>query len=255
MNEEQLINKIKELKTITPSNDWVLSNKTNLLGEEKGMDWSLFLRPALAGASLFAVMVAFNISQDSLPGEWLFTLKKITESKDTILCSKDEKTLRSFELAYKRLEELYLIAGSNEVKKIAPAINEFQSTIENVTKELSKVYVTGNEIDEELMSEASKLEETKVIVGQTLASEFGGDAWDGYDVAMARLRIKAADDLIIKLRLVALNEEDNGKLDQMSEDLGLAKDYLDNDDCNPAFKIISEVLTEISDLSKEKQIQ
>ena len=255
MNEEQLINKIKELKTITPSNDWVLSNKTNLLGEEKRTDWSLFLRPALAGASLFAVMVAFNISQDSLPGEWLFTLKKITESKDTMLYPKDKKTLRSFELAYKRLEELYLIAGSNEVRKIAPAINEFQSTIESVTKELSKVYVTGNEIDEELMSEASKLEETKEIVGQTLASEFGGEGWDGYEVAMARLRIKAADDLIIKLRLVILDEEDNNKLDQMSESLGLARDYLDNDDCNPAFKIISEVLTEISDLSKEKQIQ
>jgi len=255
MDEKQLINQIKQLKTITPDSDWILSNKTNLLGEEKHLNWSLFFRPALVGASLFAVMVAFNLSQDSLPGELLFTLKRLTENKDTMFYPKDKKTIRNFELAHKRLEELYLIAESNEVKKIAPAINEFQSTLEGVTKELSKVYVTGSEINEELISEANRLEEAKEIVGQTLASEFGGEAYDEYRIAMAHLRVKAAEDLIIKLRLAVLNEEDNNILDQMNEDLGLARDYLDSEDYNPAFEIISEVLTKISELSKEKQIQ
>ena len=255
MNEEQLINKIQQLKTVTPNNDWVLSNKANLLGEEKHLDWSLFFRPALVGASLFAVTVAFNISQNSLPGELLFTLKRLTESKDTMLCSKDEKTLRNFELANKRLEELFLIAESNEVKKIAPAINEFQLTIKDVAKDLSKAYITGSELHEDLIGEANKLEEAKEIVGRTLASEFGGESYDEYMVIMARIRIKAAEDLITQLRLVVLDEEDNNTLDQMSEDLELARDYLDNKDYNPAFKIISEILTEISDLSKGKQIQ
>ena len=255
MNEEQLINKIQELKTITPNSDWVLSNKNNLLGEEKHLDWSLFFRPALVGASLFAIMVAFNLSQDSLPGELLFTLKKLTEGKDTMLCAQDDKTLRSFELAHKRLEELFLIAESNEVKKIAPAINEFQLTIKDVTKELSKAYVTGNEIDEGLIDEANRLEEAKEIVGQTLASSIGGDDWDGYEVMMARIRISNIEDIITKLRLVSLNEGDNDKLDQMSEDLELARTYLDDSDYGPAFKIISESLIEIIGLCKEKQIQ
>jgi len=166
MEEQQLINQIKQLKTITPDNDWVLSNKINLLGEEQHFDWTLFLRPALVGASLFGIIVAFNSSQNSLPGEWLFTLKKITENKDTMLCSKDNKTLRNFELANKRLEELYLIAEGNEVRKIAPAISEFQSSVEGITKELSKVYVTGNEIDSLLIDEANKLEEAKEIVAK-----------------------------------------------------------------------------------------
>jgi len=255
MNEEQLINQIKQLKTITPNSDWVLSNKTNLLGEEKHIDWALFFRPALVGASLFAVMVAFNLSQDSLPGELLFALKRLTESKDMMLCSQGERPFRNFELAHKRLEELYVIAENNDVKKIAPAINEFQLTMEGVTKELSKAYVTGNEMNEELIDEANKLEEAKEIVGQTLASEFGGDSYDEYRVARAHLEIQLAENKIELLRLAELNEEDNDKLDQMNEDLELARDYLDNEDCNPAFKIISEVLIRISDLSKEKQIQ
>jgi len=52
-----------------------------------------------------------------------------------------------------------------------------------------------------------------------------------------------------------LDEEDNNELDLMNEELELAKNYLDNKDCSPAFRIISEVLIRISDLSKEKQIQ
>ena len=255
MNEEQLINKIQELKTITPNSDWVLANKKELLGEEKQMDWSFFFRPALVGASVFAVMVAFNFSQDSLPGELLFTLKKLTEGKDTMLCAKDNKTSRSFELASRRLEELYLIADSNEVTKIAPAISEFQSSIKEVTEQLSKVYITGGELGEVLMDEAGRLEEAKEIVGQTLASEFGGEVYDEYMIAMARLRIKAAKDIIVTLRLIELSEEDNSRLDQMSKDLDVAKEYIDNENYNPGFKIISEILIGISDLSKEKQIQ
>ena len=255
MNEEQLIKNLKQLKTITPDNDWVLSNKTNILGSENNFDWFLFLKPGLVGASLFAVMVAFNFSQDSLPGELLFTLKKISEGKDTIFCSNDQKPIRNFELANKRLEELYLIAGSNEIKKITPAINEFQSTIKNVTKQLSRVYVTGNKVDEGLIDEAKKLEETKEVVGKTLASEFGGEAYNEYKIAMARLRVKAAEDLITKLRLVNLDEADSNKLDDMNKELELAKGYLDGEDYNPAFKIISEILEKISMLSKEKQIQ
>ena len=255
MNEEQLINKIQELKTITPNSDWVLANKKELLGEEKRMDWSLFFRPALVGASVFAIMIAFNVSQDSLPGELLFTLKRLTEDKDTMLCANDNKTSRNFELANRRLEELFLIAESNEVKKIAPAISEFQSSIKDVTKELAKVYITGGEIGEALMDEASRLEEAKEIVGQTLASEFGGEVYDEYMIAMARLRIKAAEDILIKLKLITLDEDDNNRIDQMGEDLGLAKEYLDDKNYNPGFKIISEILIEISDLMKEKQIQ
>lgn len=255
MEEKDLINKIKQLKTITPDNDWVLSNKTNLLGEERQIDWALFFKPALAGVSLFAIILAFNLSQDSLPGEVLFTLKKLTEDKNTILCPKDEKPIRNFELANKRLEELNLIAESNDVKKIAPAINEFQSSIKDVTKELSKAYTTGNGIDQKLINEANKLEETKNVVGQTLASEFGGRAYDNYKIARARCEIQLAENKIGRLRLATLNEEDNAKLDQMNVDLKSAKDYLDKNNYNPAFKIISEVLVDISNLMKEKQIQ
>ena len=255
MEEKQLINKIQELKTITPDNDWVLSNKTNLLGEEKTFDWSLIFRPALVGASLFAVTIAFNLSQDSLPGELLFTLKRFAENKDTMLCSKDEKPLRSFELANRRLEELYIIAESNEVRKIAPAISEFQSTIKNVADELSKAYITGNDINAELIDEANKLEETKEIVGQVLASNIGGEAYDSYKIARARYEIQLAENKIEWLRLVVLDEEDNNTLDQMNENLESARDYLNDEDYTPAFKIISEILIRISDLSKEKQLQ
>jgi len=255
MNEEQLINKIKQLKTIAPNNDWVLANKTDLLGKERSFDWGFAFKPALVGVSLFAVVAAFNLSQNSLPGEWLFTLKKITEKGNIAFSSNDKKTIANFEIANERLKELTLITKNNDVRKIAPAINEFQSTIKDVTKEISKVYVTDKKVNDGLIKEADSLEKTKEVVGQTLASEFGGQAYDEYRVAMARVRIKAAKDLIKKLRLVDLSAEDNLKLDQMNDDLDTAKTNLENKEYNSAFKIISEILESISRIGKEKQIQ
>ena len=255
MNEEKLVNQIEKLKKIRPESDWVSSNKEKLLGSEKQLDWSLFFKPALAGASVFAVIVAFNLSQDALPGEMLFTLKKVAEQKDIVFSSEEERPVKNFELASQRLEDLYLIAERNEVKKISPALEEFQTKVEDVNEDLSKALVTHQEIEEDLIKKANKLEEKKKEVSKTLASEIGGQEWDDYEILFARAKIRNAENLIEQLRLVILNEEDLNRLDEMNKDLEKAKEYLNEDNCNPAFKIINEVWTEITKLSKEKQIR
>lgn len=252
MNEEQLVNKIKQLKTITPESDWVLANKKELLGEERTLDWSLFVKPALVGASAFAIFLAFNLSEDALPGEILFTFKKISEQKDAIMSLEEERPIHSLELANKRLEDLYLITERNEIDKISPALNEFQDEIEEATKEISKVVVTDKKINEDFFVKAEKLKETKKKVEKVLASELGGEKYDEYEIWIARAKIKDAEDYIEQLRLVDLSEEDNQKLDEMKLDLEKAKGYLSEEKYNSAYQIIDEVYSEISNMSKEK---
>jgi hypothetical protein len=257
MNEEKLVNQIEQLKEIRPESDWVSSNKKELLGEERNLDWSLFFKPALAGASVFAVIVAFNLSQEALPGEMLFTLRKIAEQKDIVFSSEEERSSRNFELAQQRLEDLYLIASRNDIEKISPALEEFQIKIEDVNNDLSKMLATNQEVEEGLIEQADQLEERKEIVSQTLGAKVLEDSQESneYEILVARAKIRNAENKIEQLRLVILSEEDIQKLDEMKEDLGKAKEYLNNDNCSPAFKIIDEVWTEISNISKEKQIR
>ncbi len=255
MNEEKLVNQIKELKTITPNSDWVLANKKELLGEEKSMNWNLLFKTTLVGASAFMFLAVLNISKNALPGDFLFALRKLGEKKSIVFSTPEERSLRSFELASKRLEELSLIAQNNEVKRISPAINEFQSTMEDVTREISRIYVTDQEINEDLIEKANELEEAKETVSRVLASEFGGEAYDQYEIGIARLKIKAAEDSVKQLRLIVLTEEDHNKLDEISSELELAKKHLDNEDYYSAFEIIDRSLEEIIQIKRDKQIQ
>lgn len=155
MIEKELIGKIKELRQIKPNQDWVFLTKNRILGETVGFGkkqaiadflpehkWTLSLlqvlrgfalKPAYAGAlAVFILFGLFGFAQNSMPGDYLYPLKKITERSQMFFASEEERQQISFELAQKRLEELVKIVEENQVQKLAPAINEFQASVSRI---------------------------------------------------------------------------------------------------------------------------
>jgi len=158
MTEKDFIAKIKQLRQIKPRKDWVLLTKSSILNQgfrravptTSGIGqifrWLVF-QPKMAYASLIILTLflsAFSFAQNSLPGEILYPIKKITEKGQAIFVSEAEKSKFNLELIDKRLEELTKVAETNQVKKLAPAINEYQASISEVAKNLTKEEIKNN---------------------------------------------------------------------------------------------------------------
>ncbi len=224
MTQEELIAKIKDLKAVEPSNDWVLSTKTRILGTETRAELFPFFKPVYAGLFCLLFLIGlFEVSQDSLPGESLYYLKKITEKSQVFLSSEAEKPSLSLAQANKRLEELDTIARKNEVQKLAPAIDEFQSKVSEAAKSLSRV----NKVDEQIVAQARKLDENKEKVEKSLATKIETD--DYYNALAAVVQREIAD-----LESKDLTEQEKAGLEQ-------AKQYLEQEDYTEALITILEI--------------
>jgi hypothetical protein len=190
MTNQLAIKQIKNLRKIKPRKDWVLLTKSKILGEERNVELFPFLRPAYAGMfCLLFVFGLFEFSQDSLPGESLYYLKKVSEKAQMILCSEAEKPRLNLELTQKRLEELSQIAQGNEVKKLAPAIDEFQANVSQTAKNLAKV----KKVDEKIVVLTKKIEEEKGKVEEVLATKIETEEYDDALGGLVELLISEAE--------------------------------------------------------------
>ena len=184
MNETELIQQIKKLKEIKPRKDWVLLTKKEILREETKFELFPFFRPVYAGLFLFLFVVSvFQLSQRALPGDVLYPLKRISEKAQAIFVSDKELPKYNLELANKRLQELTQIAKKNEVKKLAPAINEFQANVSEAAKNLAKV----QNVDKEIVEKAQRLEENKEKVEGVLGTNIGDEEYKEYENSLAKL--------------------------------------------------------------------
>ena len=164
MTEAQLIKKIKKLKAIKPRSDWVLLKKIQILGEERRIEIFPFLRPVYAGLfCLLFVVGLFEFSQQSLPGESLYYLKKITEKSQIIFSSEEQKPRINLELVNKRLDELDQIVQENEARKLAPALKEYKASVSEAVKNLTKAMTTTSDpvAIKEITEQTQKFEENK----------------------------------------------------------------------------------------------
>jgi chaperonin cofactor prefoldin len=168
MTEKELITKIQELRQIKPRKEWVFLTKREILGEETiettKFSWLEFFprflfQHKLAFVSLVligVVITTFGLSQNAVPGDLLFSLKKATEKAQTAFINKEEQPKVQLGLANKRLEELAKIAEGNQVKKLVPAIEECQASMSQAVK------IAGNikkpEEARKLVPEIKKLE-------------------------------------------------------------------------------------------------
>ena len=172
ITEKDLIKKIGLLRQIKPKKDWVVLVKKEILEEEPKINFSTVLKtlprlifsPKFVFAGILSVLIFFGIftsAQNSLPGDLLYPVKKVTEKARLIFVSGDEKQIAQIELANKRLEELSQIAQKNQVEKLAPAIEEYQASMAEAAKSLKKV-------TNEIVQKNQQLEETKAKIESSL---------------------------------------------------------------------------------------
>jgi len=207
--EKELIGKIRELRQIKPRKDWVVLTKSQILGQEPKILFFPFFKPVLATVTAFGILFGiFSLAQNSLPGDFLYSIKKITEKGQAVFVSEEEKPAFQFELANKRLEELTEIAQTNQVKKLPPAISEFQANMSEVAKSLAKV--KGQDV-EKIVAQTQKLEENKKKVEEVLATRIETKE---YDNAIAQL----VEGQIEELESQTLTEGQQELLEEAKED-------------------------------------
>ena len=210
MTEKELIGKIQEFRQIKPRKDWVLSIKTQILGENTGFTFFPYFKPALVGlVSVFVFIGLFGFSQNSLPGSFLYSIKKITEKSQAFFVSDEGKTDFAFNLADKRLEELTKIAENNQVNNLPQAINEVQASISEAVKNLS-----GS--DQKTLEKLAELGKNKQIAEQILAAQIDSAELDNAYTT-------TTDSLIKDLGTRTLTEKQQEILNQMKELFELGK--------------------------------
>jgi len=217
MNKNQLIQNLKELNQIQPRKEFIVSAKKEILGESPGFGLFSALKPVYAGLfCLFMVFGLFQFSQNALPGELLFQLRKITEKAQTMFTSEQERPTLSLFLANQRLMDLATIAEEDQVQKLAPAVNEFKLE----TVEAAKNLATITEVNEEIIVQVKQLEENKEKIEQVLATKIDTEE---YDNAVAQ---------IVEREILAL--EENTLTEEEQEILKGIKEYFENGEYSEA---------------------
>jgi len=224
--EKQLISKLQELRQIKPSDDWVVFTKNRIFAAETetrvsvGFSFIAFLKelqrgerfvfrhkPVFAFAlSVLILIGVFGFAQNSVPGDTLFSIKKITEKGQAVFVFEKDQAKHNFEMAGKRLDDLTKIAQENEVKNLASAINEYQESVFKAAESLAEM-----ESVKEIVEEIKKLEEGEENV-KSLGIEIGKS--EELDNALAKIVETEIKDLERK----TLSEEKQEILAEVKQD-------------------------------------
>ena len=229
MKQSQLVRQLKSLRELEPSDNWVSFTKERIFAgepEPAGLRSGLLsffplFRYKLALAPIISVLVLiglFGFTQQTLPGDFLFSVKKMTESAQVTFSSSAEKPETQLKLANKRLEELSRIAESNQVGNLDPAIKEFQSNIAQATKDLAAINVTSSDplMIKGLLAETKKMTENKERVESVLGAIIGDTG--ELDNAILQIERQTAAYLITDLEKRTLQESDLQLLNQARDD-------------------------------------
>jgi hypothetical protein len=228
ITENELIFQLKQLRKIEPSQNWVLFTKKRILGEEpKKQGWLssvLFfeLRPAYVAVAIILIASGmFGISQNALPGDFFYPVKKIAEKGQAVFVSETQKTEFSLNSVNKRLEELNQIAKSNQTEKLAPALEEYQASLVQAAKDLTRTTSTTSDpvIIKKLAEQTQKLEENKTNLEKTYGIA-------GLETQEGSNPVKILADWLIK------DAEKRTLTDAQSAILNQAKKDFENNDFN-----------------------
>lgn len=147
MDEFTLIKKLESLKTSKPDANWAVLTKSNILSQEfEKQSFSLFnylkqpkLVPAFVSVLMVLFVAPFIFAQNALPGEKLYTFKKIGETIKYSL--EKDKSVAQLEQVQVKLGELDRITeqSENQGYKLAAGIKETKKALTKATKELANV--------------------------------------------------------------------------------------------------------------------
>lgn len=220
VREPELILKIRELRKLKPDKKWVFLTKKEILGREEGFSWEnkfsqiveifkparLTYKPILV-YSIFALILftgGFLLAKNSLPGDLLYPLKKITERSRAFFISQDDKPRAGLEMVNKRLEELAEITKNNDVRKIAPAFSEIKTSKSSAKKEVAKLIQNKSEQEAIKIAKeiAPRLKEINDKEKQVLSS-LNGDLLEENNGSMEKIIVEF---LILDLKNSALTD-------------------------------------------------
>jgi len=222
MTEKGLIKKIQELKSVKPRKDWVLLTKNQILGEVEAPKlslWEVLPRTIFQYKATFATLViigllagTFGFAQKSLPGDFLYTLKKVTEKTRLSFVSEKERPNLQLEYANERLENLVKVAQTRETKKFALIIEEYQTSVSEAVESLAKV----KEPDvKRIVQKTKEIEENKQKI-EALGVIVGGT--EDLDDALAQIYAQYVEREIKNLEESTLSERQEELLEKVKED-------------------------------------
>jgi len=179
MEEIQLIKKLESLKGTKPNTEWVSFAKRDIIGKqfEKETTTAVFasilntigsafetpkvMIPVLASLIVAVFGFALVTSQNTVPGDGLYSLKQAYEQARISFMSPEDRAVAQVEQADQRLSELDKITeeSQNQGKKLAAGIVEVQKALVVASKQLSnlpekqKAELVGN-----IVSKINKIE-------------------------------------------------------------------------------------------------
>jgi hypothetical protein len=169
IQEKDLIARLKEMRSIEPSKDWVSFNKKELFKEEEQGFFFPVIKPAFAGVFSFLLIfgiLGYSLVKNSMPGDMLYAVRKAAHIGESIFVSDQDKSTFQIRLANDRLEDLARTSSRN----LTPTMNEFSANILEAARTLGamKVSTTSSETIEKLVKETKKLEENVSVLGTVL---------------------------------------------------------------------------------------
>ena len=217
MIEKELINKIKLLKEIKPSKDWVVSVRAEILGEEENrLSWvetlrvffrSPVVKPVFVTClAVFVIFGTFNFTRNALPGNFLFPLKQLTERGKMIFAS--DKAGFQLEIANQRVEELTKIAKTGQKSgNLIVALQALNKDISTVSEQVKNAQPEQKQV---LADKTSKL------IRQTQAAliEMRKNGVEEADTALYQF----IDSQIKYLETRALSDEQKALFEQAKKD-------------------------------------
>ena len=160
--ERDLIGKIKKLKKIQPSSEWLDSTRHNLIsqisfeednrGLKSGFGLFNWLKRPQSLALAICLLIIFiagpwmtlKASQSSLPGEILYSVKKAAEGVQATVASENDKAQLQVEFAGRRIEELTKITEDSfseeeKAEKAKQAVNDLKDNLAGATSYLDNI--------------------------------------------------------------------------------------------------------------------
>lgn len=187
---------------------------------QKGERFIFRYKPVFATALVGAVLIGlFGFAQRSLPGDTLFSLKRIAEKGQAVFISQEEQPNYDFEMVQKRLEDLIKVAQKNSVKNLAPAINEYQANVSKVAENIAK------EKDVEKVKEmVLKMKELENQYPEIRSSGIAIGENEELDKTYAQKIVEILEHLVEDLKDRSLTEEQQKVLAEAEKDLA-NRDY------------------------------
>ncbi|MCK4520273.1 hypothetical protein KAT95_00155 [Candidatus Parcubacteria bacterium] len=227
MTEKELIKKLKKLQEIKPSQDWVVLTKNQILSDNKDnkvkesfisqfisvFNVRPYLKPAFATALCFCLLfTVFSFAENALPGDLLYSVKKIGEKTKLSLTSEEGRTNAQLDLTQRKLNELTIIAEENRGKNLASAVQEVEKAMKEVAETLKNTLVTA-EVREKIEAIEVQKEKVEEILAVKIDSEELDESMNDYYKSLVEQEIKS-------LEGKTLNVEQETLLNEAEELLG-----------------------------------